>query len=272
MKISFCTDIHLDFNKNKGGSKINQLIEDINKLDSDFVVCAGDISNGKDLYRHLYDLDKNINKDFYYVLGNHDFWGSSFSEVRSAIKNLSTFKRVKYLTDLTAPLFFSGKESFALIGDDGWYDMLNGYYLDSPFWRSGFIDFYNIGDFKNIPMQLIPNFCADIVKSSALKLEAKIRAAFEKVSNVVVLMHVPPFRGASWHNGKVCDDYGAPFFSNRLIGDMLLRIGSEYPDKKITVLSGHTHSLCVYQPLQNITVRVAAADYGNPVISHTLEL
>jgi len=46
----------------------------------------------------------------------------------------------------------------------------------------------------------------------------------------------------------------------------------KHPDKKLTVLCGHTHSPGAAQILPNLEVLTGSAEYGSPTIQQILEI
>ena len=75
-------------------------------------------------------------------------------------------------------------------------------------------------------------------------------------------MHVPPFREASRFDERGSDKFSLPFFSCKMVGDLLFETAKNNPNKSFTVLSGHTLEAYHYQPLPNLEIRVGAAEYG----------
>lgn len=96
--------------------------------------------------------------------------------------------------------------------------------------------------------------------------------ALSRFSHLLVLTHVPPFREACWHEGKISNDDYLPHFSCKAVGDVLVEMMQSHPERKMTVLCGHTHSSGEAQILPNLLVRTGAAIYGRPQIQDVIEL
>jgi Icc protein len=96
--------------------------------------------------------------------------------------------------------------------------------------------------------------------------------ALEAHEHVIVLTHVPPFREACWHEGRISDDNWLPHMACRAVGDELRRIMQAHPHRKMTVLCGHTHSPGEASILPNLTVLTGGAVYGQPTIQRVLEI
>jgi Icc protein len=99
---------------------------------------------------------------------------------------------------------------------------------------------------------------------AAANLGPHLLDALEDFENVIVLTHVPPFREACWHEGRLSDDNWLPGFTCKAVGDMLLEVAPKYTDRQITVLRGHTHGEGTARLLPNLIVKTGAALYGQP--------
>ena len=51
---------------------------------------------------------------------------------------------------------------------------------------------------------------------------SKREQALERFEHVLVLTHVPPFREACWHEGRISGDDYLPYFACKATGDVLL--------------------------------------------------
>jgi Icc-related predicted phosphoesterase len=80
-----------------------------------------------------------------------------------------------------------------------------------------------------------------------------------KFNHVIVLTHVPPFREACWHQGKISDNNWLPHFACKAVGDVLLEAMIAAPDKRMTVLCGHTHGSGEAELLPNLRVLTGGA-------------
>jgi len=60
------------------------------------------------------------------------------------------------------------------------------------------------------------------------------------LSNTLLLTHVPPFPEAAWHEGHPGMPMGCRTSPARLFGDGLLDLMRDRPDRRLTVLCGHT--------------------------------
>ena len=63
-----------------------------------------------------------------------------------------------------------------------------------------------------------------------------------------------------------------PYFSSKVIGDVLSAIAQQNSEIEFLVLCGHTHSDASYQPLKNLTVKAGRAEYGRPELQEVIIL
>jgi hypothetical protein len=106
---------------------------------------------------------------------------------------------------------------------------------------------------------------------AAAHLRRVLPGALETYHDVVLLTHVPSFREACWHEGQISDDDWAPHFTCQASGRAILEIMRLHPDRRLTVLCGHTHGGGETQPRQNLQVITGGAQYGNPAIAKVFE-
>ncbi len=96
--------------------------------------------------------------------------------------------------------------------------------------------------------------------------------ALAQYNKLIVLTHIPPFRESCRHEGEISADDWLPHFACKAVGDVLLEIMENHPDKEMTVLCGHAHSSGVCQILPNLQVKTGGAKYGSPKIQKIIEI
>ena len=107
---------------------------------------------------------------------------------------------------------------------------------------------------------------ASVCCKAATHFDSVLPRALNDSDHVICLTHVPPFREVCWHEGKISDNMWLPHFSCKIVGEILKKHMSQFPEKKMTVLCGHTHSSGQAQILENLVVLTGAATYGEPAI------
>jgi hypothetical protein len=171
-----------------------------------------------------------------------------------------------YLTALAEPVALT--PGVALVGHDGWADARLGDYERS---------LVMMNDYKLIA-ELAAHGKRDrwpILQALGDEAAAHIRTvlpkALERYPHVLLATHIPPLREACWHEGRLSDDEWAPHFTCKAMGDAILEIMRDYPQQKLTVFCGHTHSPGQCRPLANVEILTGGAKYGLPAIQRILE-
>jgi Icc protein len=265
MLLAWLTDIHLNFLE---PPEVERFLEQVRAAGADAILLTGDISDARDVVHRLTQLDEAIGRPVFFVLGNHDFYGGSIHAVREAVHQLCRERsNLHYLTGAADPIELA--PGVGLIGHDGWADARLGDYERS---------FVMMNDYKLIAelagMTKIERW--PLLKSLGDQAAAEIRRllpkALERFPRVLVATHLPPMREACWHKGQISDDEWAPHFTCKAIGDVLLEIVPEFPDRQVEVYCGHTHSPGIARPLPNLIIYTGGSEYGQPQIQRVLEL
>ena len=250
MKIVWATDLHLDHSYT---SVIKKFYNDVNNSRADILVITGDISSANYLEEDLQNLEENIDADIYFVLGNHDFYGASFSSVRASLVDYDNYLTNNKIVTLT--------DGVALIGHDGWYDLRNGtpgkILMNDFRLISEFKPFYMYDYGLDIEIQKIADEAADYIYKT-------LKEAIEDHDEVFMITHIPPFANSAFYKGRVSGEEFLPYYSSKIMGEKLLDIMINNPDKKLTVLCGHTHDEGKYKPLKNLEVFTGGTFYGLP--------
>jgi 3',5'-cyclic AMP phosphodiesterase CpdA len=257
MRLVWMTDIHLDF---LSEVEVTRFCADISRAEPDGVLVGGDIAQAASFERALREMALHTGRPIWFVLGNHDFYGSSIDEVRRCAAALSSEGRAVWLgavdvVDLTPHT--------ALVGHDGWGDARLGSHV-----ASGVVlnDFFRIADLRVADKTELARVLHRLGDEAAAHLKRVLPMALKSHEHVLVLTHVPPFREACWHEGRVSGDDYLPYFACRATGDVLLDEASRHSDRRVTVLCGHTHSPGECWPLPNLRVVTGGAVYGKPTI------
>ena len=269
--LTWCTDIHLDFlHGDPNRSVLREFIQPLADSADGFVI-TGDLTISSLLPLHLQALDK-LGKPVYFVLGNHDFYGGSFEDVRQeVIEVCSQSANLRYLTAEEKPISIT--PDTALVGADGFYD--GGY--GQPY-RSGILmsDWIKIHDFSltgaitpahegfNVNMNIVLDVARRQAQSSADHVHQLASEAASTHELVMIVTHVPPFPELHVHGGKGSTPHGVPWYTSRMMGEALLDLARKHPDTRFEVLCGHTHSASSGQPTNNMRCHVGHSEYGSP--------
>lgn len=266
-EICWATDIHLD---HAHPLKIESFFSKINSREAENILISGDISNGKLISSHLELIANELNaKQIYFVLGNHDYYGSSFDKVHDSVRQC--VKKYSNLHWLNESGFVKLSDKTALIGNSLWCDWKAGDWRASNVWLA---DYELIEDLKVYCMGAwgpvyysgelrckLHQIAADLTGQLKKDLEAAIAAGYKKI---IAITHVPPFWKGSFHQGKVQDADWAVHFVCKTAGDMLESVMSKNPDCHLDVWSGHTHGYGEVDILSNLHAVNGAAVYKKP--------
>ncbi|HTU24714.1 MAG TPA: metallophosphoesterase [Pirellulales bacterium] len=262
-RFAWLTDIHLNF---LPIDRVDAFLADVARERPDGVLLGGDIAEAIDLGDFLERIDERLGTDVYFVLGNHDYYYGWIDAVREQVRGLCADRpRLHYLSE-TGPVELA--PGVGLVGHDGWADARLGNYEKSVVSMQ---DFRLIGDFVGLGKAgRLPRLHA-LGDEAAKHIARVLPEALAKFEQVVLLTHLPPLREACWHEGKVSDDDWAPFFTCRAVGDAILAIMAQHPERRLLVLCGHTHGSGIARPLENVEILTGGAVYGEPVVQRVFE-
>lgn len=264
MRVVWLTDIHLNF---IGHDRIEAFCRDIGAAGPDAILISGDIGEAAYVGGYLQRLEASLPVPIYFVLGNHDYYGSSIAAVREELAAIAgQSKRLFWqpsagIVELTAET--------GLVGHDGWADARFGDYANSQVMLNDYLMIAELCGLDRSQRQSRLNALGD---AAAEHFRNLLPQALSRFSHLLVLTHVPPFRQACWHEGKISSDDYLPHFSCKAVGDVLVEMMQAHPERKMTVLCGHTHSSGEAEILPNLHVRTGAAVYGRPQIQDVLVL
>lgn len=276
-KTLWLTDIHLDHLRNSvtASKTFGEYLQAEQEFDQ--VVITGDIAEAHTFKSRLNALAEGINKPIYFVLGNHDHYRGSIVDVEMGMYE-GLAPNLTWLDGAALPILLD--DTKALVGKYCWYDGVygNGY-------KSQVVlhDFTSVAEFrarynrydwayeadKGGRTTLI-GYLRELAKSQAEQARKKLEDALALRPHVIFATHVPPFKGACWHEGSLSDSDWMPWFTSEACGSMLEEVAAQHPDKKILVLCGHTHSAGMYQHSANLLVRTGKAVYGAPDVAGLL--
>lgn len=262
MNMAWLTDIHLNFIDKSARQNFYQ---EIINTQCDSVLISGDIAEAPSLTDILNEMADYIKKPIYFILGNHDYYRGQIEEVRDTLTALT--KTNGQLFWLPASGIQKLNNNTILLGQDGWADGRLGDYQNS---RVVLNDSRMIADLfqeKILGKYQLLKKMQQLADVDAMKLQDDLKQAVGQNSKkIIVLTHVPPFKEACLHKGQISGDDWLPYFSSKIIGDVLIVVAQQNPEIEFLVLCGHTHNEAHYQPLKNLTVLVGRSDYGNPSI------
>lgn len=257
-KLLWLTDLHLDAADIAFTGEFLKMIESHHP---DGVLIGGDISNGYASLLRLKEIASKLSCEVYFVLGNHDYYYGSISNIRKMAALLT--QEIPPLHYLTQSNVIELAPDTALIGDDGWSDAREGDFLHSTVVLN---DYFLIDELKELtPLDRLHKLNSLGIES-AKHMEKILRLALEKYERIILLTHVPPFIEACYSGGKVSDSNWSPHFVNKAAGDVLRALMTSHPHHELLVLCGHSHEPADVKILPNLHVLAGESQLGMPGI------
>lgn len=270
MRATWMTDLHLSFLKPPA---LDRFLKSVKEHCPDVLLVTGDTGEAENVLRHLEALQDATGAATYYVLGNHDFYGSDIEHVRDAARDRTLAGSFPKWLPALDPVRLN--DHVVLVGVDGWGDANcgdpEGFKVKLNDWR--FIQelraVYNLGSYTRLETLRV------LGRQEAAKLKESL-AKVGECEKLIVLTHVPPFPEAAVYNGKMSDRDWLPWFTCVEVGKVLAEYAAS-TSAEILVLCGHTHGIGVFQQNFNLEVRtggwpIGVKDYGNPIVQATFEL
>jgi 3',5'-cyclic AMP phosphodiesterase CpdA len=262
MRLAWLTDPHLGF---LSPAALFAFLGRVAATPFDALVVTGDVSEAHDVAAHVRVLADRVRRPVYFVLGNHDFYGGSIAEVRREAAALS--REHPFARWLPAAGVVPLTAHTALVGHDGWADGRLGDLARSPVQLN---DFLQIRELTGLDAATRRARLEALGDEAAAFLARVVADALDRFEHVVVATHVPPFREACWHEGRLSNDDFLPFFATKSAGDALAAAMRARPDRSMRVLCGHTHGAGEATLLPNLRVLTGAAEYGAPALQRAI--
>lgn len=261
------TDIHLNF---LDSSERQAYYQSLLEAKADALLISGDIGEAPSISLYLRELASALDHPIFFVVGNHDYYRGSVSEVREKLMNCSK---------ISGHLHWLGRGEAAqlnsqtvLVGVDAWADGRNGNFLHSPVQVN---DSRLISDLflaKLLSKDHLQKKMSELADADADLLNKSLSHAITaSTTRVFICVHVPPFPESCTFEGEPTDENWLPFYSSKAIGDIISKWAQKYPSIQFTVFCGHTHSRHEHRPLKNLKVKVGQATYGHPEIQEVIK-
>jgi predicted phosphodiesterase len=273
MKVDWITDPHLDHLRD--GETLITFLQALHDRDSDALLVTGDITQSQTIYDFLGFLSGAYQRPIYFVLGNHDYYGSWIEPTQKRVRAACSACPEGILNWMTdrGPIMLTS--TVAVVGHDGMYDAKAG----EPGMDLGMTDFLLPGGIVDFAYALetgswhLFELLERLARASAEHITTSVRKAVRAgARRILVLTHVPPFPEASYFRGRPSNPRALPWYVNVTLGNALLALADELPDVSLEVFAGHTHGATVYQPRPTLIVHVGGARYGRPRFQQQLSV
>lgn len=263
-RIAWLSDTHLNMLPRPWRNRL--FVERLKKYEFDDIILTGDISTGKSIISDLVWLTETFREQqIYFVMGNHDYHGYSFQTVNNKVSDLVL--QLPNLHWLTYSGVVSLSSTTSLIGHEGWYDAS----LGDPSLLRWTIDWLCINELRSLPtMHNRIKMFIDLATRATFKLEQSLIIALESHDVVYIATHFPPWSIATTILGTRLENFWLPYSTNAIMGKMIESVAKEYPNKKLIVLSGHTHIHKVTQISDNLTCIISPATRFGQLSEHSI--
>ena len=266
-RLIWLSDVHLDF---LGINIRRNFLENLNTIPGNNIIITGDIAESHTVVDILKEFSDVVNKDIYFVLGNHDYYKSSLDLVASSIRVLCESKHNLHWLRESAPVRIT--DEVCIIGTDGWYDGLYGESKNPRVMMNDWLSILDIKDSYKSGSKSLKKCLESIAFSESMVAKHQIQSAVENgYSHLYFATHVPPWRESSCNNWNISDDAWAPWFTSKIMGDTLETCAELYPDIRITVICGHSHGRSHIRVSHNLECFTAFAEYRSPGIEQIFQ-
>lgn len=262
--IAWLTDLHLNF---VGRHDVEELCNAIRDSGAKAVLITGDIATSDHICRYLEYLADNLRRPIYFVLGNHDYYGSSIQRINFEVGGVVSAS--KYLVWLSRSDVIELTPDTCLIGHEGLADGRLGDPIGS---QVDLNDYHRIKELIQPTKELRLAVQHELGDEAAAHLSIQLAEAVQRYRNIIVALHVPPFAEACWHEVKNTDVNYLPHFGCKATGDVLKAAMQAHPEVSMTVYCGHGHSEGYAEILPNLKVFTGGAKYYYPCITDIIEL
>ncbi len=264
MRIGWTTDVHLDV---AGADVARGFATSLPGRGLDVLLIGGDIGDAFSFEQHLRAFEPQFLRPIYFVLGNHDFYGSSISEICARAGELA--RQSDLMTYLSQEEVIELTPTTALVGHDGWADGRLGNWEKSEIMLN---DYWLIAELSGVGKAERLEILNRLGDEAAAHLEKQLTRACRTHKRIILLTHVPPWTESCWYQGKPSNDDYLPHFASKAAGDAINGVMQANPDCELTVLCGHTHGAGESQILPNVFAITAWAEYGAPTVQKILEI
>lgn len=260
-KLVWLTDLHLDA---VDAEKRGQLMAEVTAESPDALLIGGDMANGRQSLEFLQEFARETALPVYFVLGNHDYYETSISQMRNQATCLD--RGLVYLSS-SGVVPITAKT--ALIGHDGWSDAKSGDFMGSTVRLN---DYVYINDLKWLSKEELRLRLNSLGEEAAEALKTRLLEAFDNFPQVIILTHSPPFEEICLYENRQTDDNWAPHFVCQSIGTMLKEVVPKFPDCEVILLCGHSHHQAESRILPNLKAYVGQSILGLPTIQGVISI
>jgi Icc protein len=255
LDILWITDPHLD---HLTASARSQWFGRIESFDGDGVLLTGDIGESDTVCGFLDELSR-LHHSIWFVLGNHDYYGSTISSTRSRVEAFAVEHDTLHYLHCAEPIYYH--QNSVLIGVDGWSDGRAGDFSTSNIMLN---DYRRIGELSGLESKARLarlKELGDIEAGTLRRTLAKVNTTH--IRHVRIATHVPPFPEACWYEGSNEINEWTPHFTCVAVGKEILQFAHANPTTHVEVLCGHAHNEGSVTLAPNLRIETGRAVYGD---------
>lgn len=262
MTVVWLSDIHLDRATLQRQQHFTDQLRETAPVST---IVTGDISHAARLVADLQRLAEATGTPIWYVLGNHDHYGSGVGAVRDAVIALG--RESPLLQWLPPAGVVTLPDGRALVGVDGWADGRRGRPMTTPIVLNDDRLIAELAEQSERRAKLVVR--RTLADADADRLATLLERAREAGhQRIVVATHVPPFVAALPPESRIASPDWYPVLISVAVGRVLSRFARAHPEIELEVLAGHSHRAHQARILANLCIRVAPARYGVPRLLH----
>jgi predicted phosphohydrolase len=264
IRLAWSSDVHMDI---AGSERTLSFVNAVNRSGADGLLIGGDISSYDSLAGHLALLASTIDIPIYFVLGNHDAYGGSIHDSKRVAREACRHQpRLNFLED-SGVVHLS--KTVCLAGVGGWADARAGDFLISPKLLN---DYFLVRELIYLPDRIARDVLRELGDRSADRLREILAGVPGRCRELVVLVHVPPWKDVCWYGGKISDDRWLPHYTCVAVGEAIEEFAVCHPDTSVLVLCGHTHGGGEVRISGNVLCKTGPATYGAPEVKEVIEI
>lgn len=222
------------------------------------ILLTGDVSTARDFRRDIARFAETFSGQIYVVMGNHDYWGSSYEQMNNFVRDIK-IRNVHICSNAG----FDIRDGTAIVMVNNWYspeiEAVADRFVSMNDWNH-MANFAGYGITGNISdairaAQAISEKSAGYANNVFSEVSDEIESG--DVERVVVMAHFPPYVEMM----SRIDNY-TPFYFDPKMGAVIRRFAMKHEHIPVTVVSGHTHTYRSFKE-DNVKGIVAPANYGN---------
>ena len=232
----------------------------------DAMVITGDIAEPPVTENFLQQLAMQTSVPIYFVLGNHDYYGTTVSAQRALIEKISQTHPSLYFLTRHQPIPLTPQ--CILLGIDSWPDGRSSDFLQCT---RELLDKEYIQDLipvKNSKQALVTQLQQLADADVATLTTALTQVVASGSTQLLVMTHVPPWYGTAEYALSPRDQTELSHFTCWALGQVLHDFAISHPGIQIVHLAGHVHHAASYSITANYRVITAAATVGKPNYQH----